>query len=453
MLEGRCISYAYKDGRRALHDVSVSLERGKILYLLGHNGSGKTTLLSCLSGILRPTQGSVLLDGTDIQRIAPAERARRVGLIPQVHVPVFAYTVREMVLMGRAPHLGLFGAPSRQDRDIADEALARVGLADFRERVYTELSGGERQLVMIARGLAQQCDYLLMDEPDAHLDPSNQHRVLEIVAELAQQQLSFVIASHAPNSALLYADHVVLLRQGHVLAQGSVRDTLTEDMLTEAYGMATEVIYRSRNGQRAPRAIMPRRRNAALEDIEMVSLKPSSLGTPGSPLEAIFEAGADEPQILLVTGESGSGKSAWCADLIMQAQRRGLSVAGVLSPAVVRNDVKIGIDVVDLVSGQRRRLAHRRDLRETEIMTPMWAFDSETVQWVNGLLEQAPRCDLLVVDELGPLEFQQNKGFVAAFSLVDRRQYRVACLVVRPSLLRDALSRWPGAYVVDVDDA
>ena len=452
MLEARHISYAYKDGRPVLHDISVGLERGKILYLLGHNGSGKTTLLSCLSGILRPTQGSVLLDETDIRHITPAERARRIGLIPQLHVPVFAYTVREMVLMGRAPHLGLFGAPSQQDHEVADEALARVGLADFRERVYTELSGGERQLVMIARGLAQQCDYLLMDEPDAHLDPSNQHHVLEIVAGLAQQRLSFVIASHAPNSALMYADHVVLMRQGRMLAQGSAHDTLTEAMLTQAYGMDTEVIYKSRNGQRAPRAIVPRRR-AALEDAEIISLKPSSLGTPGSPLEAIFEAGAAEPQILLVTGESGSGKSAWCADLIMQVQRRGQNVAGLLSPAVVKSGSKIGIDLVDLASGQRRRLAQRRDASVTDVMTDMWAFDIETVQWASALLEQMPACDLLVVDELGPLEFRHNKGFVGAFSLIDRRQYRVACVVVRPSLLPDALERWPDAYIVDVDDA
>lgn len=452
MLEAKHIAFAYRDGSPVLQDVSVCLGRGKILYLLGHNGSGKTTLLSCLSGILKPDAGHVLLDGTDIRQISPTQRAQKVGLIPQIHVPVFAYSVREMVLMGRAPHLGMFGTPKPRDYEIVDDALNRVGLADFRDRVYTELSGGERQLVMIARGLAQQCDYLLMDEPDAHLDPSNQHHVLEIVAELAQQNLSFVVASHAPNSALMYADHVVLMQNGRTLAQGSVNNTLTESLLTQAYGMDTEVIYKSRNGRRAPRAIMPRRM-PFLEDTEIIRLKPDTLGTAGSPLEEIFHAGKREPQLLLVTGESGSGKSSWCNDLIMQAQRRDLRVGGLLSPAVVRNGRKTGIDLVDLASGQRHRLADHRDGTVTDMMTKLWAFDMEIIQWGNAALEQTADCDLLIIDELGPLEFKHNKGFTGAFALIDRRQYQVACVVVRPSLLQDALDRWSHAYVVDVDDA
>lgn len=450
MLQAVNVFYSYKPDHPVLKDISVSLERGKILYLLGHNGSGKTTLMSCLSGILKPTQGHIELDGTDIRHIDPAERARKIGLIPQLHVPVFAYSVREMVLMGRAPYLGLFGAPGKQDYVIVDEALERVGLDGFRGRTYTELSGGERQLVMIARGLAQQCDYLLMDEPDAHLDPSNQHRILEIVAGLSQQGLSFIIASHAPNSALMYADQVMLMRQGCALKYGAVTETLTETLLSQAYDMDTEVIYKGQNGKLAPRAIVPRR-YADPDGIDIIRLKPTSLSTPGSSLESIFRAGKTDPQIIMVTGESGSGKSAWCSDLVMEAQRRGLRVAGLLSPAVIRNGRKTGIDLVDLGSGQRRRLAHLRLSETTDVMTDMWAFDMDVVQWGNSLLEQAPACDLLVIDELGPLELKHRKGFTAALGLIGGGGANVTCVVVRPSLLQVVLTRWPSAYVVDVD--
>jgi iron complex transport system ATP-binding protein len=258
-IEAQNISYAYRVGKPVLRDVSASVAAGELVYLLGSNGGGKTTLLSCLAGILTPDQGHVLVDGDDIRHYAPGDRARRVGLIPQLHVPAFAYSVREMVLMGRAPHLGLFGSPRRADFEIADNALESVGLARFRDRTYTELSGGERQLVMIARGLAQQCNTLLMDEPDAHLDPHNQLRVLEIVAGLAQQGLSFVISSHTPNNALMYASRVLLIKRGRRLAFGPVTETLTEELLSEAYDMETEVIYEEQNGARVPRAILPRR--------------------------------------------------------------------------------------------------------------------------------------------------------------------------------------------------
>jgi iron complex transport system ATP-binding protein len=259
-LEAQNVGYAYKADLPVLTDISVAVEPGQVLYLLGRNGSGKTTLMSCLSGLFQPTQGRVLLNDRAIHEYAAGQRARLVGIIPQIHVPAFAYSVREMVLMGRAPHLPLFGSPGRYDYDIADSALENVGMSHYRDRHYTELSGGERQLVMIARGLTQQCKILLMDEPDAHLDPNNQHRVMEIVADLSRREnLSFVISSHAPNNALMYADRVLLLKQGHTLALGTIAETLTEPLLSEAYSMDTEVIYRSDNGSRTPHAILPRR--------------------------------------------------------------------------------------------------------------------------------------------------------------------------------------------------
>lgn len=250
------LSYAYRAGEPVLQNVSLKLQPGDVMFLLGRNGSGKTTLMSCLMHILKPTTGRVLLEGRPIADYAPSQRAQHIGLIPQIHIPAFAYTAQEMVLMGRAPYMGLFGTPGKADYAIARRALNAVGMYEYAERPYTELSGGQRQLVMIARGLAQQCDILSMDEPDAHLDPNNRYRVLDIVRRLASQdKLAFVISSHDPNSALLFADRVLLLKAGQRSAFGTVTETLTETLLEHAYGMNVEVIYQ--NGE--PRAIMPRR--------------------------------------------------------------------------------------------------------------------------------------------------------------------------------------------------
>jgi iron complex transport system ATP-binding protein len=254
MLSAQHITFAYT--QPVLHDISVEIAAGEVLFLLGRNGCGKTTLMRCLSGILQPDSGSVRLKGRDIRTIPPAERARQVGLIPQLHSPAFAYTVHDIVLMGRAPHLRLFDKPGKADHAAADEALERVGMLEFRDRPYTQLSGGQRQMVMIARGLTQQCAILLMDEPDAHLDPRNQHIIMDIVRGLIRDNLTFVISSHTPNHALAYADRVLLMVEGHPLALGVPSDTLTEPLLSRAYDLEMEIIP---DGQHRPRAILPRR--------------------------------------------------------------------------------------------------------------------------------------------------------------------------------------------------
>lgn len=258
MLQANGITHSYTPGVPVLRGVSLGLEAGMILYLLGRNGSGKTTLMQCLSGALKPDAGKITLEGRDLHAYSPAERARRIGLIPQLHTPVFAYTVREIIVMGRAPHLGLFGSPGRLDYEIADEALYSVGLSHYADRPYTQLSGGERQLVLIARGLAQQCKVLLMDEPDAHLDLNNQQRVMDIVVRLASSGLAFVVASHMPNNALINAHRILLMKHGKVLASGTPSETLTEALLSAAYDLDTEVIYRQHEGAHIPHAILPR---------------------------------------------------------------------------------------------------------------------------------------------------------------------------------------------------
>jgi len=438
-LEAQNIGFAYTPEVPVLHDVSLSLAEGDVLFLLGRNGSGKTTLLSCLSGIQRPSHGDVLLDGRSLHTYNASERARRIGLIPQLHTPAFAYSVREMVLMGRAPHLSLFGAPSAADRAIADEALENVGLHDLRERPYTEISGGERQLALIARGLAQKCDILLMDEPSAHLDLSNQHRVLEMVDQLARQGLSFIISSHAPNNALSYASRVLLLHRGKVLGYGPPQETLTEALLSKAYGLHTEIIYEHRDGQEQARAVIAKR---------PFTLPPAALDWPDSPLAQAFAPDAEMPQLFLITGLSGVGKTTWCGELVRLAQQRGLRVAGLWSPAVFADGRKVGIDMVDLHTEEQRRLACLRGKEATAVSTIQWAFDEEVIAWGNHVLAHLPDNDLLVIDELGPLEFLRDEGLLAGLRVLDAGAYRVAAVVIRPSLLPEAQARWPHAQVI-----
>ncbi len=347
-LEASHLKFAYLPGKTVLHDVSLDIGSGETLYILGRNGSGKTTLLSCLAGLLQPDAGQVRLDGEDIHAFPPAERAQKVGLIPQMHTPAFGYTVAEMVMMGRAPHLGWLASPSRDDQGIVEEALAQVGLYELRDRPYTEISGGEQQLVLIARGLAQKCDLLLMDEPTAHLDLSNQHRILEIVNQLNDRGLSFIISSHSPNNALTYADRVLLLTEGWVTAYGTPQETLTEPLLSSVYGIRTEVLT---NGEGEPVAVITQR---------PISLLPESLNDPDSLLSQVFARSATEPQLLLVTGLSGVGKTTWCTHLIELARSTGRSINGLLSPSVFADGRKVGIEIVDLDSGDHRRLANLR---------------------------------------------------------------------------------------------
>jgi iron complex transport system ATP-binding protein len=258
-LSARDLSFSFRPGRLVLQGLSFTVDVDGVVFILGHNGCGKSTLFNCLSGVYAPQGGCVLLDGADLAHLSSRLRAQKIGLVPQNHAAAFPYTVREMVLMGRAPYLGLFETPGARDYQLADEALGAVGLGDLAARSYNELSGGERRLAMIARGLAQDSSILLLDEPDAYLDPRNQHIVLETVTKLAQRGQTFVITSHAPNNALLYADRVLLMQGGRIMADGRPEAVLTGELLSAAYNMPIDVLYDRADGRSRPRAILPSR--------------------------------------------------------------------------------------------------------------------------------------------------------------------------------------------------
>jgi iron complex transport system ATP-binding protein len=256
-LDADRIRYAYRPGNDVLADVSLSVGSGETLFVLGANGSGKTTLLDCLCGVRTPHSGQVCVDGVHLASLSARDRARRIGVVPQLHEPVFSFTVGQAVLMGRAPHLGLFARPGREDHAAVERALDAVGAAGLRDRPYTDISGGERQLVLIARGLAQGAGCLLMDEPAAHLDPHHQHDVLGVVRRLTGEGFSFVVTSHHPNNALLYADEVLFLAGGASIVRGSPEAAITKETLRATYAMEFEIV----RGTNGTRAIVPRVRD------------------------------------------------------------------------------------------------------------------------------------------------------------------------------------------------
>ncbi len=455
-LEARNLTFGYNPAVPVVKDVSLTVEAGEVVFILGHNGGGKTSLLSCLCGVLQADTGRIEIDGVDLESMSPTERAKRIGMIPQMHEAVFGYTVLDVVLMGRAPHLSQFAAPARIDREIALESLDRVGLSDFHNRRYAQLSGGERRMVMVARGLTQRCDVLLMDEPDAHLDPRNQLRVLEVVHDLAREHgLAFVVTSHSPNSALMFAGRVLLMRHGSILSAGPVESTMTETVLGEAYSMPIEVISKVVDGRRVPRAVLPRRVDVVPDEVKTVAVEPEALLQPDSMLARLMQASVAHPQRVIVTGPRGSGKSRWCDRLVKAARPRGLSVGGVHSEAVFVEDHKVAIDLVDLASGERQRLANvRRGGTDGGNTTERWRFLDDTLNWGNDVLRRAGKdeFDILVIDELGLLELHRATGFIAGLEAVDNLSRGVAVAVVRPSLLESALQRWPDAVVIDVED-
>lgn len=247
------LEYTYVPGRPVLRGISLAIQSGETAFLLGPNGSGKTTFLDCLGGLRHPGRGEVRLDDRPLAALSPRQRARAVGYVPQFHEPPFNFTAWEVVLMGRAPYVRLLSSPRATDRQAAEEALATLGLEEFRHRPYYTLSGGERRLVLVARGLAQGAAFLLLDEPDAHLDPANQHRVLRAVGKLVEGGLGVAVTSHSPNNALLYADRVALFAHGQVLAQGDPHDVVSPPALEKAYGIPFVVV----GAGEGPRAVLP----------------------------------------------------------------------------------------------------------------------------------------------------------------------------------------------------
>lgn len=237
--EGICVQLG---GREILRDVSLELPPGEILTLVGPNGAGKTTLFRVASRVLRADAGRVLLHGRSIDALPRRALARELAVVPQDAPVSFPFTAGEVVLMGRAPHLGRLGFETAADVAIARSALERVGIEELAPRSMLELSGGERQLVLVARALAQQPRVLLLDEPTAHLDLRHRVAVLELVRDFVRDGRSALVVSHDLSLAARNCDRMALLRSGELLATGPPSSVLTPESLLETFGVEAEVV-------------------------------------------------------------------------------------------------------------------------------------------------------------------------------------------------------------------
>jgi len=236
------VSFGYNRFQEALSHLSLETPAGSVMAILGPNGAGKTTLLHTALGRLKPRSGKVILDGLPLSDFTRREIGQVMGLVPQSERIPFEYSLWDYALFGRTPYLHPLDMPGEIDRQLALQALAQVGLEDLANRSINSLSGGERQMAMMARALAQQPRLLLLDEPTSHLDLSNKSRLLILLRRFSAEGVTIILTTHDPEIAAMIATHLVLMRKGRVLESGLLADVFTGVNLSACYGVPVEVL-------------------------------------------------------------------------------------------------------------------------------------------------------------------------------------------------------------------
>ncbi len=240
MVKVENLSFSYGEDE-VLRDISFEAKSGELLCILGSNGVGKSTLFRCMLGLLPGYRGEVTVDGTSTKHLSARELARLVAYIPQTTSPAFHYSVEDIVLMGTASSLHPMAVPGKRERELAHSAMEKLGIGHLSHRCFHHLSGGERQLVVIARALTQQSKVLMLDEPTASLDFGNQMKVLTVIRDLAREGYTVIQTTHNPEHTYLFADRVLAMQGGSVLAYGTPREVITPETMGRMYGIDVNV--------------------------------------------------------------------------------------------------------------------------------------------------------------------------------------------------------------------
>ncbi len=241
MLSIENLQFGYDKNYNVLENVSLNVGKGELFGIFGPNGTGKSTLFKCIIGFLKPKKGSIYINDTDLLNLPTEEIAKLISYVPQEHKPPFPYLVKDIVLMGRTPHLGGVFGPGENDLKKASEALSTIGVEHLANRPYTDLSGGQRQLVLLARALSQETKIMILDEPTSALDFKNQVKIWNILKKLTQKGISVIVSVHDPNHMLWYCDNIAILNKGKILATGKPEKILTENILNELYGEICDI--------------------------------------------------------------------------------------------------------------------------------------------------------------------------------------------------------------------
>lgn len=237
------LKFSYDNRALVLNNVDLGLDEGQLLCVLGRNGSGKSTFFGCLLGLLKPMEGTIILDGRKLSEMKERDIAGIVSFVPQNNNPAFGFTAFEYVLMGCAARLSLFSRPGKEEEKMAEEALELLGISEFKDRVVTELSGGERQQLAIARAVASKPKAILFDEPTAHLDYSNQIKVLKMIKALSKKGYAIAVTTHDPNHAIVLEGRVALFDGKGGVKTGTADELITEENLCRIYGSDLKIRY------------------------------------------------------------------------------------------------------------------------------------------------------------------------------------------------------------------
>ena len=241
-LEVQHLAFFYEKERHVLDDVDFKIGKGEFVSLLGPNGVGKSTLFKCILGIQRQYTGRICIDGQDVRELTERELAQRVAYIPQFNNPTFNYSVLDMVMMGRASQMHAFAVPGKEVRKKAEGALERMGILDLKDRGFSYLSGGERQLVLMARAMMQDAKIWIMDEPTASLDYGNQLRVLNQMREMARNGYTIIQSTHNPDQSFLFSNRILAMKDGRLVADGTPQEAITAGLIELLYHVKVEIM-------------------------------------------------------------------------------------------------------------------------------------------------------------------------------------------------------------------